>query len=656
MTSLVPPRPVPGYATYARRAGLLFVVLLASMALGSGLMSYARMVTPEVPLSGAALRFDAASALALTTELSTLFPNRADGHPHRAAAAAWLVQQLRVMGYEPHLHTFGAWIKGEYHSDLANVWAVRPGRSDEAVAVFAHYDVPPFAPGGAADDGSGVGSVLELARVFATENPARTVLFILTDTEDYGMAGARAFVSQKPYRGPIVAGVSLDFVNSGAPASVALGFNGTHRGYTPPWLRNLAFRAVSRFARPTAAGPLDEWIERTVAISSEDSGTFLSAGIPVLNLGVLAQDRAAAMAVFHTPDDTADLLHVEGFEWWGKAAELIVRSVTEQPSLPKGSAASMHYFGLSGDGSAASYLPGWALMAVQALLLAPLWVSAGAGWYRRWRGGLAPGPAEEPSHEPGQGFEGAKQGFEGAREGFDVARRVFAAQVCRLLAAATCLAAGLGAMKLMRLAGVVARYEVYPATSKDPYLYAPQAPPLVLAFAAMAAAWFIVSRFTRWFGGPDLAGAGWGKRHLALITVLAALTFIVWAEGAGCAAIAFFILPAYLWVLLPDCSNLTGRGRRAARAAGGLMVFLSAAVFMAFVYIFATSYYTGPLWWYLPLAATHGLISWKSSLVFLFSVALYWEVMAFAAGAPTRASGVSAAAAAGRDIAAMSSL
>lgn len=590
-----------------------------------GLRTYRLCVRPRargVPICHIAA-FSGERALAYTAELTTLFPDRAPGHPGRPAVTIWLAEQFRVLGYEPQLHFFDAWIYGVHHKGLANIWAIRPGRSSEAIAVFAHYDVPAFAPGGAADDGSGVGSVLELARVFAAENPARTILFILTDVEDYGMAGARAFVSQKPYPGPIVAGVGLDFVNSGAPSHVSIGFGGTQTGYTPPWLRNLAFRAVNRFVRVTAPGPVDEWIERTVAISAEDSGTFLQAGIPVLNLGVVAQDRKMAMSVFHTVKDTPDMLHVEGFDWWGRAAELIVRSVAEQPTLPRGAAASMLHFGLSGDGSTSSYLPGWAWMAVQALLLMPLWVSAKVGWYLRMRGGIR------------RGLRAVVQGSESK-----AAWGAMATQSCRLLALATCLAAGLVAMKVMRLAGVVARFEVYPATSKDPYLCAPHLLPLAVAFAAMGLTWLVVSRYTRWLGGGGrgaVAGApgdvwGWSERHLALVSVLATLTFVVWASGAGSAAVTFFILPAYLWLLLPDYSRLTGGARGAARAAGGLLVFLSAAVYMVFIYIFQTSYYTGPLWWYLPLAATHGLISWKSSLVFLFSAALHWDTFRFAAG------------------------
>jgi len=584
---------------YTGRLGLFFLALAVGLSLTGALVNFGRTAAPELALSDSPLGFSGDRALARAAEFAVAFPHRADGHPDREAAARWLADQFVALGYSPQLQGYGAWIEGVFHGDLANVWAVRPGRSLETVAVFAHYDIPPFAVQGAADDASGVGTILELARVFAAEEPERTILFILTDTEEYGMAGARAFLSRRPYLGPIVAGVGLDFAHPGEPAAIGVGFNGTHKGYTPPWLRSVGVRAAGRFAEVSAPATLEEWIERSVAVSAQDAGMFLRRAVPVLNLQVLPADPAAAAAVYHTPYDTAGLLEAEAFDMWGRTAELIVRTVSDTPDLPGGPAASMVHFGLSVDGSAAEYLPAWALRTVEFLLLTPLWVSVGVGWYRRRR-----------ILRPVVG--------------------IFLAQARRVLALAGCLALGLGALKLMRLVGILARYELYPATSKDPYLYHPAVAPIALALLVAAGAFYLVKRFTGWLA-PPLA-ADWLERHHAVTSLLAVLALMVWLEGAGCAAVTFFVLPACLWIILPEPPPGAGRAGPVVRGLAGALVAASTAVFISLIVVFGTRYPVGPLWWYLPLAATHGLISQKASLVFAVAAALHWEVFLFAVG------------------------
>jgi hypothetical protein len=67
-----------------------------------------------------------------------------------------------------------------------------------AVAVMAHYDSTPHGPG-AADDAGGAAAVLEIARALkAGPAPARDVALVITDGEEAGMLGAKAFFGQDP--------------------------------------------------------------------------------------------------------------------------------------------------------------------------------------------------------------------------------------------------------------------------------------------------------------------------------------------------------------------------------------------------------------------------------------------------------------------------
>ncbi len=71
--------------------------------------------------------------------------------------------------------------------------------STGAVLLASHYDSVPAAPG-AADAGAGVAALLEALRAFTTgPAPRNDVILLLTDAEELGLLGARAFVEQHPW-------------------------------------------------------------------------------------------------------------------------------------------------------------------------------------------------------------------------------------------------------------------------------------------------------------------------------------------------------------------------------------------------------------------------------------------------------------------------
>lgn len=83
---------------------------------------------------------------------------------------------------------------------VENVIAILPGkdRGGPAVAVMAHYDSVPFSPG-ASDDGAGTVALIETARVLAAgPQPARDVVFLFTEGEEFGLTGAQMFFDAHP--------------------------------------------------------------------------------------------------------------------------------------------------------------------------------------------------------------------------------------------------------------------------------------------------------------------------------------------------------------------------------------------------------------------------------------------------------------------------
>ncbi len=135
-------------------------------------------------------------------------------HPEWGIGAAreWILEEMR--SYSPRLqvsfdpYTVAPGGRVRWETDLRNVVAVLPGRSDRRIYVTGHYDSvareeegaprPPtdgaadnYAPG-ANDDGSGTAIVLELARVFAQSGMEfdATLVFMAIAGEEQGLIGA----------------------------------------------------------------------------------------------------------------------------------------------------------------------------------------------------------------------------------------------------------------------------------------------------------------------------------------------------------------------------------------------------------------------------------------------------------------------------------
>jgi Zn-dependent M28 family amino/carboxypeptidase len=148
-----------------------------------------------------------------------------------------------------------------------NVLAVLPGSSrkmkDEAVLFTAHYDhlgIRADMPGdniynGAADNATGCGILLELARAFsvAKDRPGRSVIFAAVTAEEQGLLGSEYLGKHPPIpAGKITLDLNYDDVPPiGAPEDVEI--SGAERTTFYPWVQATAkeFRLTIRpDARP----------------------------------------------------------------------------------------------------------------------------------------------------------------------------------------------------------------------------------------------------------------------------------------------------------------------------------------------------------------------------------------------------------------------
>jgi len=150
-----------------------------------------------------------------------------------------------------------------------NVLATLPGSSrnlkEEAVLYTAHYDhlgIRPEMPGdniynGAADNATGCGILLELARAYsvAKDRPGRSVIFAAVTAEEQGLLGSEYLGKHPPIAaGKITLDLNYDDVQPlGAPEEVEV--TGAERTTFYPWVQATAkeFRMTIRpDARPEA--------------------------------------------------------------------------------------------------------------------------------------------------------------------------------------------------------------------------------------------------------------------------------------------------------------------------------------------------------------------------------------------------------------------
>jgi hypothetical protein len=306
--------------------GVLLVLIIAILA---GSAHYFTL-----PLTRSPLLFNGAEAYRATEEFVTQFPNRVLGTLESRQSTGFLHDYLQSLGYQVSFSHFDARI-GRRTEVGRNILAFKQSRSAEILAAVAHFDTARTAPQGATADGSGVGVLLELARLFASTPTNRSPLFILSDGEEWGMLGTRDLVESYPDRNHIVAVLSLDYVSPGQLGAFCLEESGQQSGFSPPWLRQVSRQSAEAEGLPVVApGGFREHLERAVLISGADQGPFLRIGIPAINLGSESTDREMQKAIYHSPQDTIDKLNVASIEKYGRVAERILRTLDESASIP----------------------------------------------------------------------------------------------------------------------------------------------------------------------------------------------------------------------------------------------------------------------------------------------------------------------------------
>jgi hypothetical protein len=544
----------------------------------------------HLPLNSDPLAFSPARAHQWMTDLSKKFPGRVTWAEPRKRAALWLKDEFRKLGYKPQGMGFSEVIAGKRYTDLENVYAEKRGTThpDEIIAVVAHYDITDTTEEGAADDASGVGVVLELARVFANVPTDRTILFLLTDSEEFGAFwGARSFARDFPRASQIIAAANFDFITPERQTKVLMLNDGLQGGYTPLWLRELALdslRSVTAALPGVEVGDMPgaiEFVERALQIPPSDHGAFIAAGIPSFNWVGQPENFAKMMAHYHhTPHDRAEAIQPESFLPFGQGAERLIRSLDELGAMPPGFRESSYW-----KITEHLYIPGWAATLIHVLAFVPFLVFSAIK------------------------FEQALRFFPRAvlLDGL----RNEAKNVALLLGS---LLFGYVIMRLLPAIKVIDQYEVFPATQKSVLLYNPNFLAMLAVIACVLAVYWVLKRsFAAPLDSRDDASHA-SVRHAFHAVLMAAAVFFGLTRNTYLTVLSL-LPPVYFWMALESgVREFKGRLLNALLLLGGSITLVVMTIVMSSIF------HVGVVYWYLFLSATYGLISVYTVCVFLMSL------------------------------------
>jgi hypothetical protein len=307
--------------------------------------------------------FDGAAAALTARGFANQFPIRTPGSPTAPDATNWVAEQLREFGLDTEIDRFHAKIPGRGDVPLANVRAVREGRSNQIIVVVAHRDNSGASPG-ANDNGSGTAALIELARAFAASRvppqppaPNNTIVFLSTDGGAFGALGAEHFASQYQFRERVVATVDLDAIGGRGPPHLVFGGN-TPRFASPELVRTASARILEQTgAEPTRPGALAQLLDLGFPVSLYEQAPFVDRGIGAVTITAAGDRPPSSFA------DTPENLVARRLAELGRSSQALLGSLDEEVELAEGTS-SYVYLG-------ERVVRGWAIVLILFAALLP---------------------------------------------------------------------------------------------------------------------------------------------------------------------------------------------------------------------------------------------------------------------------------------------
>ena len=268
------PKAEPGKTPEAPRSKWRGVATLAALIVVSFVASSRTGLPRTVPANSPDTEFSSSRALSTLIEIAR--EAHPPGSPEHDRVREYIVDRLSTLGLNPEVQTTTSVLDGTDTEGFApivraatvrNVMARIPGaNSTGAVLITAHYDGRELSVA-ANDDGVGVVSILEAVRALLVDGePLRNdVIVLITDAEELGLLGARAFVDQHPWMADVRIALSIEMRGGGGP-SIMFETNDQNgwvvrqlQEFDPhPFANSMAFEVYQRMPNDTDFTPFKE--------------------------------------------------------------------------------------------------------------------------------------------------------------------------------------------------------------------------------------------------------------------------------------------------------------------------------------------------------------------------------------------------------------
>ncbi|AWA31385.1 peptidase M28 [Flavobacterium magnum] len=177
----------------------------------------------NLPLS----EFSAPRALRIVSEISE--KPHYTGSANHEAVAQYLVQELKNLGLDTELQEGYSLTEWGSLTKSKNIIATIKGTgTGKSLLLLSHYDSAPHTKShGAADDASGVATILEGVRAFLyTRTPhANDIIILFTDAEELGLNGAALFVQKHPLAKKVGVVINFEARGTSGPAYMLMEVN-----------------------------------------------------------------------------------------------------------------------------------------------------------------------------------------------------------------------------------------------------------------------------------------------------------------------------------------------------------------------------------------------------------------------------------------------
>ncbi len=153
----------------------------------------------------------------------------------------YIVNELKKMGLEPQIQIQTAinkkWVAGTTTENI--IAKIKGTENGKSLVLLSHYDSSPHSSLGASDAGSGVVTILEGIRAFLAKNkqPKNDVIILISDAEELGLLGAKAFVDAHPWAKNIGLVLNFEARGSGGPSYMLMETNGKNHQLLSEFLK-----------------------------------------------------------------------------------------------------------------------------------------------------------------------------------------------------------------------------------------------------------------------------------------------------------------------------------------------------------------------------------------------------------------------------------